>query len=122
MMHEITQEPKVDAQPVHLALAGENRLLIEWSDGRKRQYTFQELRENCPCATCREKRRQPPQPAPAPGGLMGLPVLSAAEARPLKILEMSPVGNYAYAINFSDGHNTGIFTLELLRELGTDAG
>jgi DUF971 family protein len=109
-------------QPTQLSLAGDDRLFIEWSDGQKRQYTFRELRDNCPCASCREKRSQPPQPAPAPGGMIGLPVLSAAEARPLKILEMTPVGNYAYAINFSDGHNTGIFTLEFLRELGEVVG
>jgi len=33
---------------------------------------------------------------------------------------MKPVGNYAYTISFSDGHDTGIFTFELLRELGTE--
>ena len=43
-----------------------------------------------------------------------------AEARPLTIAGMQPVGNYAYSIEFSDGHDTGIFTLELLRELGDD--
>jgi DUF971 family protein len=32
---------------------------------------------------------------------------------------MKPTGNYAYGIEFSDGHDTGIFTLELLRSLGT---
>jgi DUF971 family protein len=31
---------------------------------------------------------------------------------------MRPVGNYAYGIQFSDGHDTGIFTLELLGQLG----
>jgi DUF971 family protein len=31
---------------------------------------------------------------------------------------MKPVGNYAYSIEFSDGHNTGIYTLESLREMG----
>jgi DUF971 family protein len=31
---------------------------------------------------------------------------------------MKPVGNYAYTIAFSDGHDTGIYTFELLRELG----
>jgi DUF971 family protein len=50
-----------------------------------------------------------------------LPVLSAAEARPLTISKMEPVGNYAYSIEFSDGHGTGIYTLELLRQLGRDA-
>jgi DUF971 family protein len=108
----------MQVQPTRLALAGEDRLLIEWSDGQKREYTLRQLRDQCPCATCREKRSQPPEPPKSEGGLIGLPVLSAAEARPLKILEMKPVGNYAYAIGFSDGHNTGIYTLELLRELG----
>ena len=31
---------------------------------------------------------------------------------------MKPVGNYAYCIAFSDGHDTGIYTFEQLRELG----
>jgi DUF971 family protein len=47
-------------------------------------------------------------------------VLKPEEARPLAIANMRPVGNYAYGIAFSDGHDTGIFTLELLRELGRD--
>jgi DUF971 family protein len=33
---------------------------------------------------------------------------------------MDPVGSYAYRILFSDGHDTGIFTLDLLRALGTE--
>jgi DUF971 family protein len=33
---------------------------------------------------------------------------------------MAPMGRYAYSIHFSDGHDTGIYTLELLRELGTE--
>ena len=47
-----------------------------------------------------------------------LPIVSAAETQPLKILGMKPVGNYAYSIAFSDGHDTGIFTFDLLRSLG----
>jgi DUF971 family protein len=88
------------------------RLAIRWSDGQTRHYGVGELRGACPCATCREKRA-----APAPSSL-ALPVLSAAEARPLRIQDMQPVGNYAYSIQFSDGHDTGIYTFELLRELG----
>jgi DUF971 family protein len=30
---------------------------------------------------------------------------------------MKPVGQYAYSIAFTDGHDTGIYTLEYLREL-----
>ena len=43
-----------------------------------------------------------------------------AEAQPLRIAAMKPVGNYAYSIDFSDGHDTGIYTLDALRELGQE--
>jgi DUF971 family protein len=104
----------MNVYPTKLELVGENQLLIGWSDGQQRRYRFGELRDACPCATCREKRNAPP-----PSPLM-LPVLSAAEAQPLKIAGMKPVGNYAYSIAFSDGHDTGIFTFELLRSLGEE--
>ena len=48
----------------------------------------------------------------------GRPILSAAELQPMRVLGMKPVGNYAYTIHFSDGHDTGIFQFDLLRELG----
>ncbi len=98
--------------PTDLKIVEENRLLIEWSDGKRRNYSFHQLRDRCPCATCREKRSGEQQ-APTL-----LPVLSAAEAQPLRIEGMKPVGNYAYAIAFSDGHDTGIFTFDLLQQLG----
>jgi DUF971 family protein len=101
-------------QPTQLELVGDNRLRITWSDGQIREYTIRELREKCPCATCREKRRAPPPPSTM------LPVLTAAETRPLSITGMKPTGSYAYSIDFSDGHNTGIYTLESLREMGSE--
>jgi DUF971 family protein len=104
----------MDLRPKKLELRGQNRLYIEWSDDQKREIAVSALRKACPCATCREKRAAPPGPS------SGLPVLSLAEARPLAILGMKPVGNYAYSISFSDGHDTGIFTLEFLRELGEE--
>ena len=74
---------------------------------------IRELRDRCPCATCREKRNAPP---PKPNLLQ---VLSAAETKPLTLTEFKPIGNYAYSIGFSDGHDTGIYTIEFLKELGT---
>ncbi len=99
-------------QPIQLELI-EGCLQIEWSDGEIRQYRVPELRENCPCATCLEKRRAAP-PSPSV-----LPVISQSEAQPLQITHMEPMGRYAYAIHFNDGHDTGLFTLESLRELGS---
>jgi DUF971 family protein len=103
----------MDVYPTSLRIEEPSQLLIDWSDGQTRKYTFSELREYCPCATCRE-RREGRQARPA----TELPVLSAGEARPLRITSMKPVGSYAYSIAFSDGHDTGIYTLEQLHELG----
>jgi DUF971 family protein len=99
-------------QPTKLEVAAPDRLRITWNNGEVREYAVRELRDRCPCATCREKRDAPPPPSTQ------LPILSASEAQPLRITGMTPVGNYAYSIDFSDGHNTGIYTLESLREMG----
>ncbi|QDU31902.1 hypothetical protein ETAA8_70640 [Anatilimnocola aggregata] len=101
-------------QPAGLSLPSPDRLQIDWSDGMRRQYPIKQLREACPCATCREKHSQPAKPA----DLRSLKILTNEELQPLRIVKMQPLGNYAYNIAFSDGHDTGIFTLELLRELG----
>jgi DUF971 family protein len=101
-------------QPTKLELTKSGDLRIAWSDGQVREYRVRELRDKCPCATCREIRNAPPPPATS------LPILSAAETAPLRIAAMNPVGRYAYGIDFSDGHDTGIFTLESLREMGQE--
>ena len=98
--------------PTNLELTAPDCLQITWSDGQVRRYMARQLRDSCPCATCREKRKAD-DPAP-----LSLPVLSAAEAQPLRIEGMKPVGNYAYSVVFSDQHDTGIYTLEHLRQLG----
>jgi DUF971 family protein len=92
------------------AAAAGGAIEITWSDGARRVYSPRLLRDACPCATCREQRAAPRTPAL-------LPVLSPAEVAPLAITGMRPVGQYAYAIGFSDGHSSGIYTLEYLREL-----
>lgn len=99
--------------PVNLALDEQRReLTIQWSDDVRQNCGVKRLRDSCPCATCREKRRAPPEPANP------LAVLTPEQLAPLQIRGMKPVGNYAYSIDFSDGHNTGIYTFEFLRELG----
>ncbi len=98
--------------PTDLQIVDE-QLQIQWSDGQARRYQFSELRRKCPCATCRERRQAEAKRQPGQ-----LTVLSADEARPARVTAMKPVGNYAYSIVFSDGHDSGIFTFEFLLELG----
>ena len=90
-------------------------LVIGWNDGREDRYPLQVLRDCCPCATCKIARSEKQEPD---SNL--LPVLSPAEVGPLKLAKMEPVGNYAYSIDFSDGHNSGIYPVELLRRLGDE--
>jgi DUF971 family protein len=105
----------MNLQPTELKLVRPEELHIRWSDQVTHSLPVRLLRDRCPCATCRERRLQPPDPT-------SLPVLRPEETRPLHIVSMRPVGNYAYAIQFSDGHDTGIYTLDFLRELGTPVG
>lgn len=104
-------EKKVKPSPRELSLTDDGDLLIVWSDESTRKYKVSVLRDNCPCATCREKRKTPA----ASESL--LPVM-APEDFGLKITSMKPVGTYAYGIAFSDGHDSGIYTLEHLYNLG----
>jgi DUF971 family protein len=86
-----------------------DELRITWSDGVEHQLPWSRLRANCPCAGCKSARSQPPDP---------FAILKPEEAAPVRVAAMRPSGNYAYHIDFTDGHNTGIFPLELLRRLG----
>ncbi len=106
--------------PISLRKTAGRELEIVWDDKVRQLISFRLLRSECPCATCREKDAGKAEGAKTHLGM--LPVLSPAEARPLDILSMRPVGNYAYNIEFSDGHNSGIFTFELLRELTDKSG
>ena len=101
-------------KPRELSLNEAGDLVIVWSDDATRSYAVRYLRDHCPCATCREKRKQPV----ADEGL--LPVM-APETFGLKIMAMKPVGTYAYGITFSDGHDSGIYTLEHLYALGNSS-
>jgi DUF971 family protein len=98
--------------PISLKSQGES-LVITWDDGVAHWLTWSFLREQCPCATCRTERENPPPPNDNP-----LQILKPGEAQPTRPVDVRPIGNYAYGIEFSDGHNTGIYSLEYLRFLG----
>ena len=98
--------------PTSIQRLDNHRIRITWSDNTVRDYTASELRDRCPCATCREKQSAP---APPPTELT---VLSMAETQPTSVVGMKPAGAYAYNIQFSNGCNSGLYTFELLQELG----
>lgn len=88
---------------------------IEWEDGHKTHYGFQWLRDACPCATCNEERekhnRKIGESAKQPASL--LPMYK----EPARPVAATPVGRYAINIAWNDGHSSGIYSWDYLREM-----
>jgi DUF971 family protein len=97
-------------------------LIIEWLDGTKETISCNILRQNCPCAGCREaggdkSHSSPLTAAPAKSLRLNIVTNTAEEALTLK--EAQPVGNYAIRLIWGDGHNDGIYSYELLNSLSS---
>jgi DUF971 family protein len=77
---------------------------IRWPEGREVTVPAKRLRECCPCASCVEEGtgRRLLDPSTVPAFIRAEQVL--------------PVGSYAIQIHWSDGHSTGLYTWETLRE------
>ena len=87
---------------------------IDWKDGHASVWTFTWMRDACPCATCNEERdaegRPPGVPKSAPSQL--LPMFK----EPVRPSDIMPVGKYAIAFKWNDGHQHGIFSWDYLRK------
>lgn len=100
----MTRDPRItprEIAPTEDATA----LRIRWADGHESVYEPRYLRLHCPCAACVEemtgRRRLVPESVPE-------------DVYPLAI---EYVGRYALLFRWSDGHDTGIYSFELLRRL-----
>lgn len=81
-------------------------LRIEWADGHLTEYDFVTLRWLCPCAYCRGE-------AGMPGWLDTKPTLTPAQTQ---LTDLQLVGQYAVAPTWADGHHTGFYTFQQLRD------
>ena len=100
--------------PEHIAISKSKGIKIDWKDGHTSEYGLEYLRDRCPCAVCTGAHGTPPR-QPTAHGTAGSP-FQMYQAK-LKMLGVEPVGNYAIRINWSDGHNTGIYSYDHLREI-----
>jgi ATP-binding protein involved in chromosome partitioning len=97
-------DPRTSARAV-APTEDEQRLRIEWADGHVSEYQPRALRLACPCAGCVEE-------------MTGRPLLDPSTIAPdIWPRSIRYVGRYALRFDFSDQHDTGIYTFELLRAL-----
>ena len=80
-------------------------IAIEWSDSHIGVFSGRTLRLNCHCASCVEEwtGRKLLDPVNVPSDI--------------EALDYIRIGRYAIQILWSDGHETGIYPFEMLREL-----
>ncbi len=91
--------------PVEIGRANQHDVTIRWSDGHESVYPARMLRLACPCAGCVDEIT----------GQRRLIARSVPEdVHPLKI---ESIGRYAITVHWSDGHRTGIYAFDLLRNL-----
>ncbi|WP_165071735.1 gamma-butyrobetaine hydroxylase-like domain-containing protein [Paludisphaera rhizosphaerae] len=82
----------------------EQILEVSWPDGEVHRLPYRYLRAECPCASCRDE-------------WTGERIIQIEHVREdVKLEGIEAVGSYAIQPSWSDGHSTGIFTWELLRE------
>ncbi len=86
-------------------------LIIDWSDGSRSRLNLADMRRSCPCAMCREQRSAAAVAAGELRLLEGEAATATAEAT-----GYVPVGRYGIRINWADGHDTGIYTFDSLRQ------
>jgi len=102
--------------PVKLDLKRDEKLEIQWLDGRVCVYSISLLRTNCPCAACKVVRQDDQKKKPL------LQILPGNYSQPLSALSAELVGNYALKIEWSDNHGSGIYSFQYLRDLCPPAG
>lgn len=84
-------------------LSQQNILRMRFSDGHEVDYPAMYLRGFCPCAHCQGHRAGPPE------------WQAIVDHSQIEVVDLTPVGNYAFCITWGDGHDTGIYSFQWLR-------
>lgn len=86
-----------------------DELALAWADGAETYISLEKLRKNCPCAVC--------QGEPDALGRIAKPSVTHTD-RSFQLISVQQVGGYALQLKWADGHSTGIYTFDFLRNLG----
>ncbi len=100
--------------PAKLDVKKDKGLTIVWADGATSTIDLATLRSACPCAKCKEDREQAKKSL--------LRVLPGNYTEDLRIASAELVGNYAIKLQWTDGHDLGIYSFVFLRQLSQETG
>ena len=104
-MNGDTQGDQSGPLPQKVHQVNPNTLGIDWVDGHRSIFSVKMLRENCPCANCIDEWTGEKRIAPG----------SIPDS--IKPNKLNSVGRYAIQFYWNDGHDTGLYTYKLLRDL-----
>lgn len=96
--------------PKQIKVVDKKSLFIKWDDESESTIDLKYLRDECPCASCKGETVLLKTYRPAK------PTAQSPEAYQIKNIQQ--VGGYAIQISWKDGHNTGIYSWQYLKELG----
>ena len=97
-------------EPTQIIEENDSEISITWSDDAVTNYRASKLRRSCPCAGCVNE-------------WTGEKMLDDKNIPDdLSFDHISVVGRYALNFHFSDGHDTGIFSFNFLRNLSQTEG
>lgn len=86
-------------------------LSIEWSDGVTTTITLRTFRDECPCAACKGETIMGTTYS------FGMQVMKPGK---YELSSIQAVGNYAIQADWKDGHNTGLYSWDILRRITDD--
>ena len=96
-----------DVQPIGEELA------IKWDDGGESYVKLEKLRRYCPCAGCKGERD-------IMGNLYKGPETSLGPEA-FRLVRIAWVGGYAVQPTWGDGHSSGLFSFDYLRQVADEA-
>jgi prepilin-type processing-associated H-X9-DG protein len=112
----IPLDPRKKPTSVKIHVSNGTGVDIVWADGHASHYEFAYLREECPCATCNDGREKKASLGELALALNSSPALPMFKPKP-RAQAATQVGNYAIQISFTDGHSTGIYSYDHLRNI-----
>ncbi len=104
------------AKPEHIAISKSKGVKIDWADGHRSEYSLAYLRDECPCASCTGSHGTEPQKTNFSQSAAAADPFQMFKPAP-KMVNVEPVGAYAFRVDWNDGHNSGIYSYDHLREI-----